>query len=166
MQVAPFSHSLSSQSSELIWQVGPSKPSGHAQLWHTCIRQHAKFFMRSIRFKLCCNDSKVHLSYLYNPSSSSSTWHVPPLAHGLLTQAFRAVSQFLPWDGEQIQCSVLSNKFNDKFKWLFTRRSNLESWGAAALVDLHQVTMTDALVETRTGQTGVTLGQYFSVHIS
>lgn len=44
--------------------------------------------------------------------------------------------------------------------------SNLESWGTAAPVDLHQVAVTDALVETRTGQTGVTLGQHFSVHIS
>lgn len=44
--------------------------------------------------------------------------------------------------------------------------SNLESWGTAAPVDLRQVAVTDALVETGTGQTGVALGQHFSVHVS
>lgn len=41
-------------------------------------------------------DSKARLAHMYSPSSSSSTRQVPPLAQGLLTQAFSAVSQFLP----------------------------------------------------------------------
>lgn len=42
----------------------------------------------------------------------------------------------------------------------------LKSWWTAAPVDLHQVTVTDALVEAGTRQTGVTLGQHLRVHIS
>lgn len=42
----------------------------------------------------------------------------------------------------------------------------LKSWWTAAPVDLHQVTVTDALVEAGAGQTGVTLGQHFRVHVS
>lgn len=41
------------------------------------------------------------LPHLYSPPSSTGSWQVPPLAHGLLTQAFSAVSQFLPWDTER-----------------------------------------------------------------
>lgn len=44
--------------------------------------------------------------------------------------------------------------------------SDLESWGTAAPVDLRQVAVTDALVETGTGQTGVAFGQHFRVHVS
>lgn len=44
--------------------------------------------------------------------------------------------------------------------------SDLESWWAAAPVDLHQVAVTDALVLTGTGQTGVTLGQHCGIDIS
>lgn len=42
----------------------------------------------------------------------------------------------------------------------------LKSWWAAAPVDLHQVNVTDALVEAGAGQTGVTLGQHLRVHIA
>lgn len=42
----------------------------------------------------------------------------------------------------------------------------LKSRWTAAPVDLHQVAVTDALVETGTGETGVTLGQHLRVHIS
>lgn len=51
-------------------------------------------------------------------------------------------------------------------RWLRMAGSNLESWGTAAPVDLRQVAVTDALVETGTGQTGVALGQHFGVHVS
>lgn len=46
------------------------------------------------------------------------------------------------------------------------RASNLESWRAAAPVDLHQVAVADALVDAGTGQAGVTLGQHVGVHVS
>lgn len=116
MQVAPFSQSLSSQSSMLVWQVGPSKPSGHVQL-----QQHAALITSSPRalheINMIsihgCTGSKARPPHLYTPSSSSFTWQVPPLAHGLLTQAFRAVSQFLPWDGEQRRCSLFAMKYAD-----------------------------------------------------
>lgn len=42
----------------------------------------------------------------------------------------------------------------------------LKSWWTAAPVDLHQVTVTDALVEAGAGQTRVTLGQHLRVHVS
>lgn len=52
-------------------------------------------------------------------------------------------------------------------KWVVALcSSDLESWRTAAPVDLHQVAVTDALVLTGTGQTGVTLGQDCRVHIS
>lgn len=44
--------------------------------------------------------------------------------------------------------------------------ADLESRGTAAPVDLHQVTVADALVQTGAGQTGVTLGQHRRVHIT
>lgn len=55
----------------------------------------SKFLMNSRRV---IPYSKALLPYLYSPSSSSLTWHVPPLTHGLLTQAFKVASQFFPWD--------------------------------------------------------------------
>lgn len=43
--------------------------------------------------------------------------------------------------------------------------AHLKSWRTAAPVDLHQVAVTDPLVEAGTGQTGVALGQHLRVHV-
>jgi hypothetical protein len=44
--------------------------------------------------------------------------------------------------------------------------SHLESRRTAAPVNLHQITVTDPLVDTRTGQTRATLGQDATVHLT
>lgn len=61
---------------------------------------------------VCSSGFAARLPHRYSASSSSVTWQVPPLAHGLLTQPFRAVSQFLPYNRKfgltQISCSKFS----------------------------------------------------------
>lgn len=45
-------------------------------------------------------------------------------------------------------------------------RSHLEFRRTATPVDLYQITVTDPLVDTRTGQARVTLGQDATVHLT
>lgn len=84
----------------LVWQVGPSKPRGQVQLWnkHVWCTVCCCSLLSSLPHHFTKVTLKSCLSHLYSPSSSSFNWQVPPFEQGLLTQAFSAVSQFLPWE--------------------------------------------------------------------
>lgn len=160
MQVAPFSQSWSSQSSVLLWQAGPSKPSGHLQLrWRAT--DTSGYFQN-------CKDCEI-----LKLVSLTCTLPPPP----------RPLGRFLRWrrgcsrrrsEPSHSSCPETEHRSFILF-YFFTSShlvtsaqtgAHLKSWWTAAPVDLHQVTVTDALVQAGTGQTGVTLGQDLRVHIS
>lgn len=171
MQVAPFSQSLSSQSSMLVWQVGPSKPSGHVQL-----QQHTT---RSTHYIITLSSSWD--KYDFNPWLHRFQSSSPSPVHSLLLLVHLAGSSVgtrVAHAGVQSRLTVLALRRRTETVFTFCHEicrpqdrtsqtgSDLESWRTAAPVYLHQVAVTDALVQTGTGQTGVTLGQHGSVHIS
>jgi len=166
----------------LVWQVGPSKPRGHEQLWKRThsLHPHCNLnFVTWIRFQSSASSPVLPLLLLHLAGSSIGTWVTHTGIQSCLTVlALRQGKTNHIYKIRIIHihfyfCYILLYYFKPLQHMEDIRRlvealwsSDLESWRTAAPVDLHRVAVTNAVVQTGTGQTGVTLGQHGHVHIT
>lgn len=158
MQVAPFSQSLSSQSSVLILQVGPSKPSAQVQLQHHAHQYHIWTIEIFPNFSVVIAVFIPIFSLIILVDSTGSSVGTRAADAGI--QAWLAVLTLM-------RKQVSSAKDLSRNGGLQENAcSHLESRWTAAPVDLYWIIVTDAVVHAGVWQAGVTLREHRYVHIT